>query len=326
MATNYTFGEKKTETINGAKLEVILGDKYLISKEAAIKLLESEAGKELTENDFWIQKNKSRNGKYLIYSALIITHDALLKIDAALPKDRRFNQEYCSDPQYFDYAGKKGFYMTYRDTRDGMFEIGEITTDSCKNDYPFAMLLKRTFDRVVKRKANLFGIYSDAEDFSSDPEPEEKPATSGRTSRPATTSIPREEDEEEMRVDAETGEVLEEKPKAIEKPVPHPPAEKSVKEAPQPSAEEIPEEELTAEETVEVEAALSHQLEGLTQRDGKGYEIRKLISSSKLTDEQKEQRLQLFYTKGTEKDKAACAAILAAIEMGAMEFTNSKAS
>jgi hypothetical protein len=53
--------------------------------------------------------------------------------------------------------------MDYRDKRDGMYEIGEISLKNCKNDYPYAMLLKRTFDRVVKRKAKLSMVYSDSE-------------------------------------------------------------------------------------------------------------------------------------------------------------------
>ena len=61
MKRNYNFGEKKTEKIDGVELTVFLSPKYESSKEAAIKLLESEAGNSLTEADFWIQKNKSKS-------------------------------------------------------------------------------------------------------------------------------------------------------------------------------------------------------------------------------------------------------------------------
>lgn len=295
MAKTYNFGEQKVEKIKGKEMKVFLSPKYESSKEAAIKLLESDAGKTLTTNDFWIQKNQSKNGEWLIYSALIITHDALMKINATLSEDKRFDQRFCSDPVPFEYGGKKGLYMTYRDERDGMFEIGEITTDSCKNDYPFAMLLKRTFDRVVKRKANLFGIYSDAEDFSPVEEDEDiKPSTTrGSGRRPATTSIPKEEDEE-LNADPETGEIIEK------------PEEKAgVKMQP-----------LSEEEKKEIDSALNHVLEGLTKRDGQGFGLRKLVESEKLSPEQKRQRLQLFQSKGSESDKTACSVILAAVDSG----------
>ena len=305
MKRNYNFGEKKTEKIDGVELTVFLSPKYESSKEAAIKLLESEAGNSLTEADFWIQKNKSKSGKFIVYSALIITHDALMKVNANLSEGKRFDQNFCSDPIPFDYAGRKGMYMTYRDTRDGMFEIGEITTNSCKNEYPFAMLLKRTFDRVVKRKANLFGIYSDAEDFSTGSDSDEDVNVPGKKpQKVATPSIPKEEDEE-LTVNPETGEIIE-------------------SEAPREAPKEDPDVSLTESESADVESALSHELEGLTKRDGKGFMIRRLIESDMLTDEQKLQRLHLFAEKGTEKDKIACSIVAAALEMGCLKFKNSK--
>lgn len=314
--TNYNFGEQKTEKIKGRELKVILSPKYEISKEAAVKLLESDAGKSLTTNDFWIQKNQSKTGDWLIYSALIITHDALMKINATLSEDKRFDQKFCSDPVPFKYGGKEGFYMTYRDERDGMFEIGEITTDSCKNDYPYAMLLKRTFDRVVKRKANLFGIYSDAEDFSQTDE-DECPAGKRPNPKAATQSIPKEEDED-LNVDPVTGEIIEDKKSAAEPPKTQNPEPKG-SEAPANTADVLPPDEMD-----EVNFALDHVLEGLTSREGKGYELRMLVESEKLTDEQKKQRLQLYSAKGTENDKQACSIILAGLEMGLITFENSK--
>lgn len=316
MAKTYNFGEMKTEKIKGKELKVLLSPKYEISREAAVKLLESDTGKSLTEKDFWIQKNQSKNGEWLIYSALIITHDALMKINATLSEDKRFDQRFCSDPVPFEYGGKKGLYMTYRDERDGMFEIGEITTDSCKNDYPFAMLLKRTFDRVVKRKANLFGIYSDAEDFSP-ADDDECPTGKRPNPRAATQSIPKEEDED-LNVDPVTGEVIEEKKAAAEPPKTQK-TEPKGSEAPVNAADVLPPDEMD-----EVNFALDHVLEGLTSRDGKGFELRKLVESEKLTDEQKKQRLQLFSTKGSENDQQACAIILAGLEMGLLELKNSK--
>lgn len=314
MAKNYNFGEKKTEKINGAEATVYVTPKYEASKQAVIKLLESEIGKDLSEKDFWIQKNASKDKKTMVYSSLIITHDALLKINAAIPEAKRFDQKFCSDPIPFSYAGKVGMYMTYRDARDGMFEIGEITTDSCKNDYPFAMLLKRTFDRVVKRKANLFGIYSDAEEFcTSEEECDIKPAKQQK--KPATTSIPKEEDD--FNVEPETGEILESKEEAESTP-----KEKiEEKEAAQPKEEQ---KALSDVEREEIERALNHELEGLTKKDGKGFTIKRLVTSDMLTDGQKLQRLKLFEEKGTEADKISCEIVMAAIDTGYASFKNSK--
>lgn len=159
----YNFGEKTEEFVGGQNLPVWQSPKYLASKEAAIALLESKQYKDvLCEGNFWILMNKTKSGK-MAYTGLIISHDALLKINDVLPEDKRFNQVYLSEPKPFNYAGKTGLIMEYRDDRDGMYEVGEITPDNCQNGYPFAMLSKRIFDRVVKRKANLSGIYSDSE-------------------------------------------------------------------------------------------------------------------------------------------------------------------
>ena len=160
---NYTFGEKDKEYVDGQYMPVLITPKYKASRDTAINLLNrKEFAGILTEGDFWILMNKTKTGK-MAYTGLIISHEGLLKINNILPEDKRFMEEYCSDPIPFEYAGKKGLLMIYRDKRDGMLEIGEIAGDNCKNSYPYAMLLKRTFDRVVKRKADLSGIYSDTE-------------------------------------------------------------------------------------------------------------------------------------------------------------------
>lgn len=154
----YYFGERTTE--NG--VDVIQTPKYNYSKENVIKLIEKFNGL-LSENDFWILKNFNKNKTNLFYSGLIITHEALIKINDTLSENEKFNQSYCSDPTPYEYLNKKGMFMEYRDKRDGMYEVGEISESNCKNEYPFAMLLKRTFDRVVKRKAKLSYLYSESE-------------------------------------------------------------------------------------------------------------------------------------------------------------------
>lgn len=312
---NYDFGEKKVEKVNGEELKVWQSPQYVASKEAAITLLESDLGKNLSEKDFWILKNKTKNGG-MNYTSLLITHEGLIKVEALLSDDNKFDQKYCSDPIPFEYAGKKGLYMTYRDERDGMFEIGEITTESCKNGYPFAMLLKRTYDRVVKRKANLFGLYSDPEGFSGSAEEMEEKNPSPKASEPkprvATTHIPREEDEIVVS-DPETGEVISlpaNEPKEMPESIPETWSSEEVNPAPAAGND--------------VNLALEHILEGLTSREGQGYAIKLLMNSEKMTDEQKMQRILLFRQNGTPNDIKACNVILKALEDGVLDFQNSK--
>lgn len=162
----HNFGEKSKEYYKGAEIEVGVSDKYLQSRKKACEMIESEKYG-LTDGDFWILKNKVGNKLY--YNGLIISHQGVQKVNDHLEEELKFKEEYCSDPTPFDYGGKKGLVMSYRDKRDGLLEYGEISEDNCKNEYPYAMLLKRTFDRVVlvKSKLKFYGIYGEdeAEEF-----------------------------------------------------------------------------------------------------------------------------------------------------------------
>lgn len=178
MKKTYNFGEQDYDKIFGKKIPVILTIKYEQTKENVIKLLESNEYKDiLTDSDFWILKNYDKEKTTCYYSGLIISHEALLKINDTLNDETRFNQKYCSEPISYVWKGVETLRMEYRDLRDGMFEIGEISLTNCKNEYPFAMLLKRTFDRVVKRKAKLSMVYSDSEadEFREPTEKKEEP-------------------------------------------------------------------------------------------------------------------------------------------------------
>lgn len=151
----YSFEEKTQE--NG--YPVWQSPRYLASKTKAIEMIESDKYG-LNESDFWILKNLSRNKQSINYVGLIISHNGCLKINDALEDKDKFN------PNNFhieksDYTG--GLIGIYQD--DSLIEYGEITRENCKNAYPYAMLLKRTFDRVVLKKSKLAyaGVYSDSE-------------------------------------------------------------------------------------------------------------------------------------------------------------------
>lgn len=168
----HNFNEKDKEM----NLPVWKTPKYEESKEKAIKLLDSPEYKDvLTDGDFWILMNKTKSGDKMCYTGLIISHNACVKINDKLSEDKKFNQKYCSDP----IKDERGMHLIYRDERDGMLEVGEVSSSNCKNEYPYAMLIKRTFDRVVLKKSGIaqWGIYSDseAEEFKEPLEAKEEP-------------------------------------------------------------------------------------------------------------------------------------------------------
>lgn len=170
---NYNFGEKKTEyNIKlGKEVDVWQSPKYIEAKNKAIETLESEAYKNvLSESDFWILQNSMKNGK-MAYTGLIISHNGCLKINDALPLDKRFKPSSISITE----TGYKGSLVyTYINDDQGIYEVGEVNAENCKNAYPYAMALKRCIDRVILKSSRLAysGIYSDseAEEFKKDPE------------------------------------------------------------------------------------------------------------------------------------------------------------
>lgn len=162
----YNFGEKKEENIKGTKVPVgYLTPKYKEAKNKAIELLESDKYKNiLEESDFWILVNTYTSNKELkaMYSGLIISHDGCLKINDALEESLRFKPECMS----LDKDGyRNSLVFTYCCPEQGLYEVGEVSEKNCKNDYPYAMALKRCFDRVVLKNSKIAysGIYSDSE-------------------------------------------------------------------------------------------------------------------------------------------------------------------
>lgn len=176
------FNEKEYEYINGEKLEVWQTPKYMESKAKAMEMLKLDYG--LTEGDFWILMNKTKGGK-VAYTGLIISHNGCLKINDKLVEEKRgFKSDCLSEPIPFEFNGQIGLRQVYKEEvlvtiygangeefekpkylGDDIYEVGEISNVNLKNAYPFAMLLKRTFDRVVLKKSKLAyaGIYSEAE-------------------------------------------------------------------------------------------------------------------------------------------------------------------
>ena len=173
MAKSYNFGEKKTEynAKLGKEVEVWQSPKYLEAKKKAIETLESPQYKDvLSEGDFWILMNATKSGK-MAYTGLIISHNGCLKINDALPADKRFKPS-CVTLTETGYKGS--LVYTYVNDEQGIYEVGEVSDKNCTNAYPYAMALKRCMDRVILKSSKLAysGIYSDseAEEFKNDPD------------------------------------------------------------------------------------------------------------------------------------------------------------
>lgn len=160
----YDFGEKKEEYIGGKNIPVtLITAKYKEARKKVIELLESEKYKGvLEESDFWILVNTYDNKTKAMYSGLIISHDGCLKINDILDEKLKFKSNYMT----LDKEGyNNSLVYTYNCPDQGIYEVGEVSKDNCKNDYPYAMALKRCFDRVVLKNSKIAysGVYSDSE-------------------------------------------------------------------------------------------------------------------------------------------------------------------
>lgn len=169
MAKTYSF--QKTEAGSWQS------PKYIEATKKAIETLESEQYKNvLTEADFWQLTGKTKTGK-IAYNGLIISHNGCLKINDALPEEKRFKPS-CISVDINGYGGS--LVYSYCNEDQGIFEVGEVSKSNCTNSYPYAMALKRCMDRVILKNSKLAyaGIYSDseAEEFKNDPK-EEKAET-----------------------------------------------------------------------------------------------------------------------------------------------------
>lgn len=157
----YNFGEKSEEysSKRGGNIPVWQSPKYEQSKAKAIEIIEKY--EDIHEGDFWILMNESKSGK-MIYTGLIISHNACLKINDHLKPEEKFKPE-CVSCDKEGYGGALVF--TYNCPEQGIYEVGEVTPANCKNAYPYAMALKRCMDRVVLKMSKIAfdGIYSDSE-------------------------------------------------------------------------------------------------------------------------------------------------------------------
>ncbi len=156
------FNEKEWEydVKTGQELPVVQTAKYKQSKSVAVKFIKEHGI--VGEEDFWILMNKNAAGTKMNYSGLIISHNGCLKINDAADEKRKFSPE-CVTVDKDGY--KDSLVFTYSNPAQGIYEVGEVSAKNCKNEYPYAMGLKRLFDRVALKLCKLAysGIYSDSE-------------------------------------------------------------------------------------------------------------------------------------------------------------------
>lgn len=156
---NHNFNEKTTEYSSKQKtnIPVIQSEKYLQSKQKAIEIIEKYD--DVEDSDFWILMNETKTGK-MMYSGLIISHNGCLKINDHL------GSKFIPSCVTLDKDGYRGSLVySYCNDDQGIYEVGEVSSDNCRNSYPYAMAFKRLFDRVVLKLSKLAysGVYSDSE-------------------------------------------------------------------------------------------------------------------------------------------------------------------
>lgn len=153
------FGEKSPDFLDGYTLPVERTSKYESARKAAIDAIQKFG---LQESDFWIKKVLGWKKDKIVYTNLILSYSACLKINAKMPDARKF------DPESVDQGSGAdgGVLFIYRSKKQGVFVTGEASRFNVGNcPYPGASAEKRLFCRVVTRLSGLYeeGIYSEVE-------------------------------------------------------------------------------------------------------------------------------------------------------------------
>lgn len=154
------FNENKEEYSKkkGKRVPVKMTNRYTQSKKKALEIIEKYDS--IEEADFWILMNEGESDMY--YSGLIMSHNGCLKLNDCLEFKLRFKPS-CMTLDKDGYG--ESLVYTYINDEQGIYEIGEVSKGNCKNPYPYAMALKRCFDRVVLKNSRLgySGVYSESE-------------------------------------------------------------------------------------------------------------------------------------------------------------------
>lgn len=200
------FGEMTEE--NG--VPVFLMPSYIEARNAAIILIEKHSEYGLLDSDFWIQKTISSDRSSIYYKTLILSHNGVRKINAGLPAEKQFNPYYLLKPETRNpetgtgeinlvKVGENSYTLTYFACPDAkhsgqqLYMVAEINPyNMTMPSYPFAILQKRLFDRVVLDNSGLAfgGIYGEdeAESFSKNAEPVTADVSAAMPAKSVTTT------------------------------------------------------------------------------------------------------------------------------------------
>ncbi len=179
--------EKEFSVKQGKDIPVWKSPKYEEAKKKAIELIESQKYG-LEESDFWILMNETKTGK-MMYSGLILSHNGCLKINDKQEENMKFKPS-CMTLDKEGYGNS--LVYTYINDEQGVYEVGEVSKDNCKNAYPYAMALKRCMDRVILKNCKLAyaGVYSDSEaDEFAEPQEKQTKIENRITKEQATTLL-----------------------------------------------------------------------------------------------------------------------------------------
>ena len=128
-------------------------DKFLDGEKKATELIQS-GRYGLTPEDFWVHKSSSRDNSIIYYDTVCMKHTGCLKVNDSLPPEQRHDPSAQEGPLDESYAN--GMIMRYISPAQGIWEIAEVSPANLPNGaYPYAMLNKRLFDRVVLRLSKL---------------------------------------------------------------------------------------------------------------------------------------------------------------------------
>lgn len=179
--------EKEFSVKQGKDIPVWKSPKYEEAKKKAIELIESKKYG-LEESDFWILMNETKTGS-MMYSGLILSHNGCLKINDKQEENMKFKPS-CMTLDKEGYGNS--LVYTYINDEQGVYEVGEVSKDNCKNAYPYAMALKRCMDRVILKNCKLAyaGVYSDSEaDEFAEPQEKQTKIENKITKEQATTLL-----------------------------------------------------------------------------------------------------------------------------------------
>ena len=151
--SNLFLKEKEWSSKARAEVPVRAIGKFLEGEKQATELIQS--GKYgLTPSDFWVLKTSSKDNSVIYYTAVCMTHIGCMKVNDSLPIELRYDPSAVEGP--FDESYNEGLNMYYKSPKQGIWEVAEVCKANLQNgSYPYAMLSKRLFDRVVLRLSKL---------------------------------------------------------------------------------------------------------------------------------------------------------------------------